>query len=177
MPEMVKYKCFGMRFKKAKRFFPSPVKRLSILDWFFLSTLTAAGMSYAESRDVENNNHERRTNEEQKKSVLKPLPMLQHVVLCICTSHTTSSGSCMHMHSLNIICTIFCKCWQAPGVFSFGYAFFVFLLHWTGSISLCLVLAVGRQLLLSIWLSLSLSILISQFALSSFSSILWTFLW
>lgn len=92
-----------------------------------------------------------------------------YALLCVCTSHTTSSGSCMHMHSLNIICTIFCKCWQAPGVFSFGCAFFVFLLHWARSFPLSLPLFLADDFFRFFFFARS--ILISRFALSSFSSI------
>lgn len=91
-----------------------------------------------------------------------------YILLYMRTSHTTSSGSCMHMHSLNIICTIFCKCWQAPGVFSFDSAFFIFLLHWT--------LLRSLSLFLSILLSQS-RFLIRLIVFPVNIPILWTLLW
>lgn len=51
----------------------------------------------------------------------KPLPILLHTV----AHHLIRF---MYAHAfIKYYCTVFCKCWQAPGAFSFGSPFFVFL--------------------------------------------------
>lgn len=50
----------------------------------------------------------------------KPLPILLHTV----AHHLIRF---MYAHAfIKYYCTVFCKCWQAPGAFSFGSPFFVF---------------------------------------------------